>query len=339
MGPMTGICPAIAFAIMAVFSGGGLMGQPAMPSVVVTNYHGWTNALLLGNGLVEALVVPEAGRVMQFRFAGSTNGPFWENSKLYGTTSSSTNWSTTGAFGGDKAWPAPQNDWGGWPPPTGFDGSPYTYGITNGVVTITGPVESGYKIQVARTIRLDFNRAVMRINTVFQRFDAATRTRPVGVWIITQVSDPAGIYLPVPSQSIFAPADYIQLGSGLPTQWKNAGGLISFTRDPAAQRHLGFDADSLVWVGGDLAMRIDAPRVAGLGKTNYSNGGCNTVAYTNPNPVPYVELEAFSPLANLPAGQSMSFVTTYTLFHRTETNPETEARKILGALPGGSPGP
>jgi hypothetical protein len=306
-------------------------------ATIITNYHGWNNAILLSNGLVEALVVPSAGRVMQFRFAGTTNGPFWENPKLYGHTSSSTNWNTTGAFGGDKSWPAPQSDWsGGWPPPTGFDGSAYTYGLNNGVVTITSPVDSGYKIQVTRTIQLDFDQPVLRINTVFQRSSGATHTNVLAVWVITQVSDPVGIYVPVPAQSVFAPTDYYQLGTGLPTQYQNANGLISFTRDPAAQHHLGFDANSLAWVGTNVSMRIDSSRVAGINKTNYPNGGCNTVVYTNngyTNNVGdacYAEMECFATLTNLTAGQSVSFSTVYTLFNRTQSDPTAEARKVLG---------
>src|SRR5471032_2140744 len=183
--------------MMLLFSGGSLMSQPAMP-VVPADYNGWTNAIVLGNGLVEAVIVPDAGRVMQFRFAGGTNGPFWENPKLFGKISANNNWNTTGAFGGDKSWPAPQSDWrGGWPPPTGFDGSPYTCSITNGVVTITSPVDSAYKIQVTRTIELAAHQPVMRINTVFRRFDSATRTNPVAAWVIAQFKDPAGIYVPV----------------------------------------------------------------------------------------------------------------------------------------------
>jgi len=311
-----------------------LMGQLGTPPVVTTNYnyHGWTNAILLGNGQVEAVVVPDAGRVMQFRFAGSTNGPFWENSKLYGKTSSAANWSTTGAIGGDKSWPAPQSDWGtGWPPPTGFDGTPYTCGITNGVATIVSPIDSGYKIQLTRIIQLDANQPVMRIHTVYRRFEGAARNNPVSVWTITQAADPVSIFVPVPSQSLFAPNDYIQLGRGLPAQFTNANGLISLKRDPAAQRHLGFDADSLVWIGDDIAMRIDAPRVPGLSKTNYPNGGGNTVFYgNNGTEAPYVELECFGPLTKLAPGQSVELLTTYYLFHRTETDPETDARKILG---------
>jgi len=55
MGPKAGRGPAIGLGIMVVLSGGCPMGQPALPAVrsevhrpntvVVTNYHGWTNAL------------------------------------------------------------------------------------------------------------------------------------------------------------------------------------------------------------------------------------------------------------------------------------------------------
>jgi hypothetical protein len=54
------------------------------------------------------------------------------------------------------------------------------------------------------------------------------------------------------------------------------------------------------------------------------------VVYTNPDSAPYAELEFFGPLTNLLSGQMLSFTTTYTLFSRTENDPETEGRKILG---------
>ncbi len=44
-----------------------------------TNYHGWSNAVSLNNGVVEAVIVPTVGRVQQFRFVGDTNGALWED--------------------------------------------------------------------------------------------------------------------------------------------------------------------------------------------------------------------------------------------------------------------
>jgi hypothetical protein len=93
---------------------------------------------------------------------------------------------------------------------------------------------------------------------------------------------------------------------------------------------MGFEAGSLAWVGTTWSMRIDAPRLAGLNKTNYPNSGCSTSVYTNPDPVPYEELEFFGTLTNLVPGQSMSFVTTYNLFKRSQPDPSAEARVILG---------
>src|SRR6185369_6700734 len=106
--------------------------------LVVTNYANWTNCVLLNNGAVEAVIVPGTGRVLQFRFLGTTNGAFWENRNLYGQTASPTSWNTEGSFGGDKSWPSPQSDWA-WPPPTGFDGSPNQVLVTNGVVVLSSP--------------------------------------------------------------------------------------------------------------------------------------------------------------------------------------------------------
>src|SRR5712671_5823512 len=78
--------------------------------LVHTNYHGWSNSILVSNGRVEAVIVPAIGRVMQFRLAGDEDGPFWENRTLNGRKPDpeSNDW---GNFGGDKAWPAPQADW------------------------------------------------------------------------------------------------------------------------------------------------------------------------------------------------------------------------------------
>lgn len=98
---------------------------PADATVKRVAYRGWNEAVTISNGKVEAIVVPQIGRVMQFRFTGDHDGPFWENSRLSGKApnSQSSEW---GNFGGDKSWPAPQAEWEkmtgrGWPPPAAFD--------------------------------------------------------------------------------------------------------------------------------------------------------------------------------------------------------------------------
>jgi hypothetical protein len=296
-------------------------------TVTLTNYNSWTNALILNNGSVEAVIVPAAGRVLQFRFAGDTNGPFWENRNLFGTTATAASWNTEGSFGGDKAWPSPQSDWN-WPPPPGFDGSPNVYSITNGTVTLTTPMDSAYNIVTTRIIELAFNQPVMRIRTIFKRTAAATvAARKLGVWVITQAQDPVRVYVPLRSPSIFADGLH-RFDNELPAQFRNSGKLVSFIRDTVHTHKVGFDADSVAWVGPRLSLRIDAPRVAGNPVEAYPDGGCNIEVYTNPN-APYVELECLGSLSSLPVGGQMEFVTIYTLFRRTETDADAEAGKVL----------
>ncbi len=308
----------------------GLSGQSGL-------FYTWQTSSDLSNWIPHeaiyansaALSLTESGRVLQFRFFGYSDGAFWENRNLYGQTATPTSWNTEGGFGGDKAWPSPQSDWG-WPPPSGFDGSPNQVAITNGVVVLSSPEDPTYRIRVTRVIELKFDEPVMRITTTFQRTAATTWTnKQLGTWIITQLQEPMGCYVPVPQPSIFANG-YTQLGNGMPTQFRNTNGVISFTRDTAAAHKLGFDSGVLVWVGTNVALRIDAPRQSGLPASSYPDGGCSTEIYTNPGTnAPYVELESLGPLYLLPVGAQKDFVTTYTLFHRTQTDPDAEARIIL----------
>ncbi|HEX5397533.1 MAG TPA: hypothetical protein VFY06_00600, partial [Verrucomicrobiae bacterium] len=79
-------------------------------------------------------------------------------------------------------------------------------------------------------------------------------------------------------------------------------------------------------VGPDLSLRVDAPRVPGA---TYPDGNSSTEVYTAGSN--YFELEMLGPLKDLPVGGKMEFVTTYTLFHRTESTPNAEAQKILAS--------
>jgi hypothetical protein len=57
-----------------------------------TEYHGWTNSILMRNRQVEVAIVPAVGRIMQFRFLDQTDGPFWENPTLAGVQPSAKAW-------------------------------------------------------------------------------------------------------------------------------------------------------------------------------------------------------------------------------------------------------
>ncbi|MBL9175881.1 MAG: hypothetical protein JNL10_20225, partial [Verrucomicrobiales bacterium] len=169
--------------------------------MVRTEYRGWSNVWILGNGIVEAVVVPEVGRVMQFRFAGGNDGPFWENPALLGKPIPDQPWTVShGSFGGDKTWPAPQSAWN-WPPPDVFDAVALTSRVEGDALVLTSPVSPRFGVRTERRVSLAPGRPEMSIVTRYEK--VAGEPVDVGVWVITQAADPQAVFLPVPSDSRF----------------------------------------------------------------------------------------------------------------------------------------
>ena len=290
------------------------------------SYHGWTNALLIANGRVEAVVVPEVGRVMQFRFAGEEDGPFWNNRALDGKAPDpgSAEW---GNFGGDKTWPSPQSDWPkntgrAWPPPRAFDSMPVEARIDGNTVVLTSAVDPHYGIQTTRRIELEAKQAALRITTTYEK--KTGDPIKAGVWIITQLNSPDRVLIPVPNPSRNA-RGYVEQSKDLPSDLRVEAGWLSLTRDSKKATKIGTDARTLIWVGARQSLRIDITREK---NGEYPDNGSSAEVYTNPDPLTYVELEMLGPLATMKVGTRLEQVNRYTLFQRMEANPESEARRI-----------
>jgi hypothetical protein len=298
--------------------------EPGLRVVTQQSHRGWHDAVIVGNGLVEAVIVPSVGRVMQFRFAGETDGPFWENDRLAGQTMPAKPWEAAhGSFGGDKTWPAPQSLWN-WPPPDVFDAAPLAFRVTaDRAVVLTSPVSARFGIRTERRVTLDRKEPVMRIETSYEKVSGDPVE--VGVWIITQAKDPEAVFLPVPADSKF-PAGTTTLW-GVPTNHlSRADGMLRLTRDRKDNHKIGNDGTSIVWVGAKELLRVDLPRVP---RPAYPDDGCSVEIYTNPDPVPYVELETLGPLKTLKVGDRLSATNTYRLGRRGSGEPQAEARALL----------
>ena len=274
-------------------------------------YRGWPDSVLLSNGLVEAVIVPAVGRIMQFRLAGTAVGPFWENPGFAGQrlAPDSNGWAN---YGGDKAWPAPQGNWAHfvghlWPPPGGFDGLPTLAVIDGSSVTLVSPVDPGFGIGVRRRVELDPNRPVMTITTSFDK--KAGPPNEIGVWVITQLKDPVEIHVLLPDSSGPRPG-FNRLSAEAPPDLRRLDGRLTLTRDPLVKHKIGAQAGSLVWVGQKEVLRIDSELVRG-GK--YPDDGSSAEVYTSSDPLPYVELEMLGPLVTLEAGHTIERVSRYTL--------------------------
>jgi len=303
--------------------------SPSRSPVARVDYRGWHDSLVLSNGFVEAVVVPAIGRIMQFRLAGASDGPFWENAALAGrnTGPGAGQWAN---YGGDKAWPAPQADWDriigrGWPPPETFDGHPMGFAIDGAAVTLVSPVDAGYGIRVRRRIELAPDRPVMTVTTSYEMVTGQPLN--VAVWVITQLKDPAAVYVLRPG---VAPSGrvYVSQSDGTPARLQVADGWLSLARDPHQNRKIGARAATLVWVGGTELLRIDSALVPG---GVYPDGGSSAEIYTNADPLAYVELELLGPLTRLQPGDTLTRVSTYTLTRRTEQDPTIEIRRLLAA--------
>ncbi len=303
-------------------------GGTAESSVTVAtaqNHRGWHDAIVLRNGVVEAVIVPAVGRVMQLRFAGETDGPFWENEKLAGQPMPADPWKTAhGSFGGDKTWPAPQTLWN-WPPPDIFDAAPLTARVNDDrSVTLTSPESPRFHLRTVRRIALDPTEPVMRVETTYEKISGEPVT--VSVWVISQLRDPVAGFMPVPARSKFP--------TGAAPTWpmpeafrKREVDWVRITRDRAESHKTGNDGSVLVWAGERQLLRIDLSRVAGA---DYPDDGCSVEVYTNADPVPYVEFETLSPLKTLKPGDQLSSTNTYRLAHRSAGAAlEKEVRALL----------
>jgi hypothetical protein len=302
---------------------------PAAPSrieITSTNHHGWPDALRLANGQVEAIVVPAIGRLMQFRFLGEP-GPFWENPARFGQAPDpdASEW---GNFGGDKTWPAPQADWErvtgrSWPPPRAFDALPVTATQTNGAIVLTSPVDPHFGIRTQRHLTLEPDQPVLRIRTVFEKVTGPPVR--VSVWVVTQLNDPVAVFVPVPTNTGF-PKGYLNQSAGEPLDLEVRDGLLSLRRKPEQGEKIGNDAGALLWVGEQHLLLVECPRTP---EGEYPDGGASAEVWTNPDPLPYIELETLGPLQTLDVGDRLERTNTYTLLRRSHPDARADARHVL----------
>lgn len=306
-------------------AGRGLAAAAASVTVATDQDHrGWHDAIVLRNPAVEAIVVPSVGRLMQFRFVGERDGPFWENERLAGRPMPADPWKVAhGSFGGDKTWPAPQSLWN-WPPPDVFDAAPLTARVNaDRSVTLTSDVSPRFDLRTVRRITLDPVEPVLRIETTYEKISGPPVT--LAVWVISQLRDPVAVFLPVPPASLF-PEGFAGPWSGPANFLRREGDWLRLTRNPAGSHKTGNDGSDLVWAGERHLLRISLPRVPGAA---YPDHGCSVEVYTNTDPFPYVELETLGPLTTLRPGDRVSATNTYRLARRTAAPLAADVRALL----------
>jgi hypothetical protein len=292
-------------------------------------YHGWPDSILMSNGDAEAVIVPRIGRVMQFRFAGEAEGPFWENRALDGKKPDpkAKEWIN---FGGDKSWPAPQADWKQmtgreWPPPPTFDAVEVRAHVRGEEVELVSPVSRHYGIRVRRHIRLGREGAVLRIRTIYEKVRGAPVR--VSVWVITQLDEPERVFVPRDSRN---PDGYNPLTEAPPRDLKAGERVLSLTRDAARGTKIGTDGDALFWMDSKYGLAVLTDRHDK--EAEYPDQGSSVEVWTNPDPLAYIELETLGPLFEMKVGDTLEQTNSYLLWRRSEKDPEAELKKMEPAL-------
>ncbi|HEY4394256.1 MAG TPA: hypothetical protein VGP64_09350 [Polyangia bacterium] len=329
---LAGLVFATAFAACAAARTRGPR-PPAAGGVTVTRstYAGW-EALVLGNGAAEVTVVPAIGRIMQIApvGGGAARGPLWSHPGIGPTLGPDEGgWIN---LGGDKAWPAPQSRWEAiagqpWPPPKTFDAAPFSAQVRGETVEMLSAVDPAYGLRVRRTIALDRTAPVLTVDTAYEKVEGAPiRT---GVWTITQLAAPERLFVRLPPRSAF-PGGFAQRLPDPPRMLAVEGCLLGLGRDPAAKTMIASDGDALLWVGAGPDLLIETVPEAHDPGAEWPDGAHAQIYTSSDAALPYVELELFSPLAELAVGGRAGLRVRYTLVARTEADPTAEARRVLG---------
>ena len=148
------------------------------------------------------------------------------------------------------------------------------------MVILTGPVDSTFGTRVVRRITLHPTEPILRVSTRFEKMTGGNSQ--IGVWVITQTKEAQRVYVPVPANSVFSTGYTNIPGNPAPPSLTVSNRLVSLVRDPNASSKIGTDSGTLLWVGTNYMLLVESPRIPGLAKTSYPDGGCSAEIYTNP---------------------------------------------------------
>ncbi len=317
---------------------------PVAP-ISAIEYEGWSNAFRLHNDVIQVVIVPEIGRIVQFGFLEGDN-VLRLDEHLLGQTGADADPGEWLNFGGDWLWPVAQTRWpdfqdGIWPPSPLLDGRPWSgraWRTEDGSqhCLISRDFGAPLHVRVSRTIRLDPTNMHISVRQRIERLEPSDI--PVTLWHLSQVRNAEQIVIPVEKDSRFEK------------------GLTNLMFAMPEKNLLYHDRETVVYQaqrGGEHKLGSDSPRawlaalkgrtllvarsVPGEGQGEYPDGGCTVQMYSNTE-LGYAELETLSTEQVLEPGEHINNTVTLALF-RLDPVPETSAnladtvQRLLGEPP------
>ncbi|MCZ7646614.1 MAG: DUF4380 domain-containing protein [Planctomycetota bacterium] len=286
---------------------------PEHPPVRVERiaYAGWEGAWKLSSAHLEAVVVPQIGRVMQCSKPGGPN-LLWQDPSLHGKTLSGEpkDWMN---FGGDKVWPAEQKQWPklvgrGWPPDTAFDGMPCAAEAIPGGVRIAGPVSKPLGARYVREITLLPGRAALRVRQWIEK--TTGEPKPLTLWNVTQIAQPEFAFMPAGAKEEIH--ELIGVKDHSEFEFDAAARAVTIRDHEKKSMKIGVrGAESWAAAKVGTALFVESRRLEP--DAAYPDGGCHAEIYTAPRPTGYTELELLSPMRELKAGETLRSDMVWTL--------------------------
>jgi hypothetical protein len=301
-------------------------------TITTISYDGWQNCTEISNGIVEAIVVPQIGRIMAFHFVDDPKtDPLFVNPDWQGKTGADSPAGSWANFGGDKLWPSEQANWPEyightWPPDTAFDGQPLQLSTIKDGVVLTTPVSTAFGAQAERSITLRPGESRLYISQTLKRTSAPSPTAgsapapngtfaPIGIWSITQSRPDATVFLPLSRKSAF-PTGLVTFDSNsqpinqtgdMPGGWTNAGKMLTGHHDPINSHKLGTDSRA-----GWLASLYDndivfSEHYKDQPHGQYPDRGCRNEVYVSADPTAYFEFEVLGPVQYLEPGEKATY--------------------------------
>ncbi|HEU4753793.1 MAG TPA: DUF4380 domain-containing protein [Armatimonadota bacterium] len=299
----------IAAGLLAAALAAAGSGKAAV-TVETVEYHGWPGAYRLSNGSVELVLVPQIGRIMRYGYAGERN-VLWENPAVAGKTvapeAETKEWVN---FGGDKLWPAPQGRWG-WPPDPVLDRGTLEVEPLSDGLRVTGRASEKSGIRYVREIRLAPRGSEVTLRNTMVNSGAA----PVewSVWEVTQVDSPDEACIPLHKSARYPQGFSIfQTSPPVPETIRVKADRACLTRHPEKGGKIASDSPE-GWTEAKVhGYRIRVSMQHEPGK-EYPDEGRFLHLWSNPDPLPYMELEVLSPLQKLAPGKRYTFTTHWSL--------------------------
>lgn len=282
---------------------------PPVAPIAPAGFAGWTNAVRLENELVEAVVAPDAGRLVHFSQRQGAS-PFRLDPALQGRAPAENE--PFFNVGGDWLWPVAQARWKtlaedgqDWPPPPVLADGPWTCSAWTDAegaqcALLTREYGAPVHIVVSRLFRLAPSARALAVEQRIER--TAASEIPVVLWNVSQIARAGYIALPVEKDSKF-PGGLAALMGHKPDrrQLRRCGRVAVYRVAPGAETKLGSDSPR-GWIVAARDNLVVFESVANSATGNFPDGGCVVEVYANEG-LGYSEIETLSPEADLEPGQ------------------------------------